>query len=130
VSVSGRESTRRQESRGRICQWEHCRVDDKYHVASWNAPQNICPSCCKQIERLGPCSWCGGPRYHRRYNKVLLYCPTCEPLEPSHTEISVTLVCSATGRERSIVRNKGWVPDYDGFAVVDVHPKSWARKRV
>lgn len=122
---------------GRICKWPHCRVDDEYHIDSWNAPHDTCPSCYRQGQRVSSCSRCGGPCYHypRSYG---LYCPGCEPREAEAGEVSVTLVCSATGRERQLVKARNWklsdgtrladVQD-EGFAVIDVEPKVWARYR-
>jgi hypothetical protein len=73
----------------------------------------------------------------RRHNS--LYCPTCKPLTPNSGEVSITLVCSVTGRERNIVRSATWkLPDGTslqskakfGFAVIDLAPKVWAKFRV
>jgi len=67
-----------------------------------------------------------------------VYCPSCDSREAEAGEVAVTLVCLATGRERQLVKRKNWklsdgtrladVQD-DGFAVIDVEPKVWARYR-
>jgi hypothetical protein len=125
-------------TRGRECKWPHCRVDDKDHIVNWNSPLDACPSCYRQILRLGPCKRCGGPRYHQRKLSTP-YCPTCEPLVAKPGEVSVTLVCLATGKEHLLVRKISWrlpngVPlsrvQDEGFAVIDVSPKVWAGIRV
>ncbi len=123
--------------KGRICKWAHCRVDDKHHINNWNAPNDTCPSCAKQLHRKEPCTRCGGPQYGRKSNSLV--CPTCSPRAPKKGEALVVLVCSATGREREIVRSLYWVtPDGpklatvhdDGIAVIDVAPDVWAKYRI
>jgi len=133
-----RKKKRNKETKGNQCQYPHCQVDDKHHIESWNAPALICPSCYRQKDRVGSCSRCGGPRYHRP-NCKSLYCPNCSPLLAQAGEVSVTLVCLATGRERQVVRKLHWrLPDGtkladvqdEGYAVIDVEPKYWAGCRV
>ena len=119
---------------GRQCQWEHCQVDDENHIGNWNSPARTCPSCYRQALRVGSCTQCDGPLYHQPGGKPT-YCPTCDPLYPKAGEVSLTLVCSATGREHQIVRKLSWkLPDGTplskvqdgGFAVVDLEPNIWA----
>lgn len=122
---------------GRQCKWEHCRVDDEHHIGNWNAPNDTCPSCIRQLHREAACARCGGPQYH---SKALgkLQCPNCQPRQAQAGEIIVVLVCSATGREREIVRKPHWIlPDGrklakahdEGFLVIDVVPTVWAKYR-
>jgi hypothetical protein len=128
---------RNRKTQGRLCKWPHCRVDDTHHIESWNAPSDTCPSCYRQGQRVISCSRCGGPKYHHPHCNRL-YCPSCEPREAKAGEVSVTLVCLATGKERQLVKRRNWklsdgtrlsdVQD-DGFAVIDVAPKVWARYR-
>lgn len=124
---------------GRQCRWIHCQVDDEHHINSWNSVVDVCPSCYRQANRVGSCSRCSGPIYRSPRDRNSRYCPTCEPLTPIAGEVSVTLVCSVTGRERNIVRKPTWkLPDGTllqdlakfGFAVIDVKPEVWAKFRV
>ncbi len=123
---------------GRQCQWKHCQVDDSHHIGNWNSSSLICPSCAKQAQREGSCEHCDGPMYHHGLRKSL-HCPNCYPVSVEPGEVSVTLVCLATGRERQLVRSPNWkLPDgtslskvqFEGFAVIDLAPKIWARYRV
>lgn len=129
----------RQATKGRICKWKHCLVDDEFHVDLWNSGPDVCPSCYRQRQRVGLCGSCSGPLYKSSRRRNSIYCPTCEPITPNCGEVSITLVCSVTGRERQIVRSKRWklpngillhsIANF-GFAVIDLEPKVWARFRV
>jgi hypothetical protein len=123
---------------GRLCKWEHCQVDDENHITHWNAPMDTCPSCYRQLSREAACKRCEGPQYHHKATESL-YCPNCNPIRPKAGDVLVVLVCSVTGREREIVRKPHWsLPDGriladvhdEGFLVLDVEPKVWAKYRI
>jgi hypothetical protein len=64
-----------------------------------------------------------------------LFCPTCEPRKIEPDDISLTLVCSVTGKEKDLVRSKrrklpnGKIPNRK-FVVMTVAPEVWAKNRV
>jgi hypothetical protein len=136
-SINAHKTKVARETRGRRCKWPHCGVDDEHHVKHWSSPLDTCPTCDRQLRRKPPCKRCGGPQYANRAEKSL-HCPTCKPRQPKPGEVTVVLVCSATGQEREIIRRPDWVcPDGrslakahdEGFLVIDVAPEIWAKYR-
>lgn len=124
----------RRASLGRVCAYPHCRVEEGIHINVWSDATLQCPSCQRQLSRVGSCNRCGGPRYHdqRTHEK---YCPVCSPRTPRDDDIELTLVCDVTGKERTLVRRKGSIlPDGSRaereFTVLTVSPYVWAKNRV
>lgn len=124
-------------NKGRMCKWAHCQVDDENHISFWGSSNDTCPSCSRQVRRMEACAKCSGPQY-RDSTLNALRCPNCEPRQPQTGEILVVLLCSATDRERELLRRPDWkLPDgrklrdahEEGILVLDLAPKVWAKYR-